>query len=66
MPDKPMSPRVKSIQFLAKACAITTKPSVHITNDVVRRRSAGMPSGKATNAAIKPAPSRLMTNGVPK
>jgi hypothetical protein len=66
MPESPMSPRVSSIQFLATVCAMTTKPSVHITNEVARRRSAGMPSGSAIAAAMAAAANRLKTKGVPK
>ena len=66
MPDRPMSPRVSVTQFFATICATTTKPSVHITNEVARRRSAGTPSGSATSAAMTAAAQRLKTNGVPK
>ena len=65
-PDRPMSPRVRSIQFLATACAITTSPKVHITNDVARKRSAGIPKGKAISAANRPPNKKLITKPVPK
>ena len=55
MPDSPMSPRVRPIQFLAIACPMMTKPSVHITKDVARSLSAGMPSGSAIAPASTPA-----------
>jgi hypothetical protein len=65
-PDSPMSPRVRSTQFLATACAITTKPSVHMTNEVARKRNAGMPKGRATRAANRPAQRKLIKKPVPK
>ena len=55
MPDSPMSPRVRLIQFLAIACPMMTKPSVHITKEVARSLSAGMPSGNAMAPASNPA-----------
>ena len=59
MLDRPMSPRVTLIQFLATACPMMTKPSVHMTKEVARSRSAGMPSGRAIRPAMKPAATRL-------
>jgi len=61
-----MSPRVRSIQFFDTICAMTTMPSVHITNEVSRSRSAGMPSGNATSPATSPATRKFTRNGVPK
>jgi hypothetical protein len=61
-----MSPRVRLTQFFATACAMTTKPSVHMTKEVARRRSAGTPSGRATSAATSPANRKFRMKPVPK
>ncbi|MET4689411.1 hypothetical protein ABIA13_003856 [Sinorhizobium fredii] len=50
-----MSPRVTEIQFLAIAWPMITNPSVHMTKEVARSRSAGMPSGSAQAPASSPA-----------
>src|ERR1700716_1653792 len=63
MPDRPMSPRVRPIQFLAIACPMMTNPSVHITNEVARSLSAGMPSGSAIAPATAAGRNEIQIKG---